>query len=46
MKKIFEKVKNWWNGLSAKTRQGIEIGAFCVGMVAVFFTLIYLFGIA
>lgn len=46
MKNLFEKVKNWWKSLPVKTRQGVEIAGCCVGMVAAFFTLIYLFGVA
>lgn len=46
MKNLFEKVKNWWKSLPFKTKRGIKIASYCVGMMAVFFTLIYLFGIA
>lgn len=46
MKKTIEKISTWWKSLPVKTRQGVEIAGYCLGMVAVFFTLIYLFGVA
>jgi hypothetical protein len=46
MKKLVDKINAWWKSLPVKTRQGVEIAGCCLGMVTVFFTLIYLFGVA
>ena len=40
MKKLLEKIKNWWVSKPVKTRQIYEIVGFCVGLTIVFFTII------
>lgn len=41
-KQLKENIKTWWNNLNPKTRQAIEIVGVTLGMVVVFFALIYI----
>ena len=40
MKKLFEKIKNWWMKYPEKTRQKWEIAGFTLGLLIVFGTII------
>lgn len=44
LNQLFNKVKNWWNKKDKKSKQKYQIAGCCLGMVTIFFGLIYIFG--
>lgn len=38
------KVSTWWNNKSVKSKQIFKIVGCCLGMVVIFFGMIYIFG--